>query len=126
MICQQRSNDTDMFDAVRTLLASYPEATIIRDCDCKTPLDLAIEYNADPSIIRMVSTMEKSVRTERHGIKCNSFWGSKNEETNSMSLSEADFFPDGFPGEISIHTERTTSRKSRVKSSRFDYTMFEC
>lgn len=125
LICQPRNDATDMFDAVRTLLASYPEATIILDSDCKTPLELAIEHNADPSIVRMVSKMERSVRAERHGFECNSFWESKNGETTSMSVSENDFFPDGFPGEISIRTERT-SGQSRGKSSRFDYTIFEC
>jgi hypothetical protein len=125
LICQPRNDVVDMFDAVRTLLASYPEATIVRDSDCKTPLELAIECNADPSIIRMVSTMEKSVRMERHGFECNSFWDSKNGETTSMSVSETEFLPDGFPGEINIHLESTTG-KSKGKSRRFDYTIFEC
>lgn len=124
LICQARNDAIDMFDAVRTLLASYPEATIIRDSDCKTPLELAIEHNADPNIIRIVSTMEKSIRAERQGVECNSFWGSGNGETTSVTLSESERFPDGFPGEISIHKTRTIIKK--VKSRRFDYTIFEC
>lgn len=127
LICQPRNDTTDMFDAVRTLLAAYPEATIIRDLDCKTPLELAIEYNADPSIIRMVSTMERSVRAERHDFDCHTFWGSKNGETTSMSVSETEFaaFPDGFPGEINFQTARTIGH-GKGKTKRFDYKKFEC
>jgi ankyrin repeat protein len=120
LACQPRKGGTDMFDAVRTLLSSYPEATIIRDCDGKTPLELAIEHNADPNVIRIVSKMEQSVRRERETLNCHSFWGDgKNEETTSITVTESDSLLQGIPGEISVHTRQSKSRH-------FKYFAFEC
>jgi hypothetical protein len=119
LACQPRKNTTDMFDAVCTLLSSYPEATIIRDSDGKTPLELAIEHNADPNIIRIVSKMEQSVRQEHECFRCHNFWGDyTNEEATSVTITESDSFLQGIPGEISVHT-------SRSKSSH-EYFAFEC
>jgi ankyrin repeat protein len=123
MICTPRKVMTDMFDAVRVLLAAYPEATIIRDCDGMTPLEIAIQHNADPSIICMVEKVEQSIRRERKNIECDSFWAeSNNAETLSLTITESDSFPKGFPGEISVHTRQTVF----TATNPFDYACFEC
>jgi hypothetical protein len=127
ILCQARkeSVNTGMVDSVRTLLTSYPEATIIQDSDGKTPLDLAIEHNADPNIIRLLANVEQTVREERQCMKCNKFWGSSNNgETLSLSASECDSFPEGFSGEVRISPYRNDVNAG--KSRRFKYTAFEC
>jgi ankyrin repeat protein len=121
MLACFRKGAADMLNAVRVLIDAYPEATLIRDCDGKTPLDLALENNADPSVVAMVDKAERAIRKERR--QKGDFWdASYNMEATSASLTEFESFRNGFPGEISVHTR--TSAIS--KSSRFDYICFEC
>ena len=112
-----KTNDACLLYAVRVLINAYPEATLIRDRDGKAPLDLAVESKADPRIVALVdeATLAARRRQQKHG-----FWDS---QYGSMDLTEMESsFPSGFPGEISVRTERTLVCTER----RFNYAVFEC
>jgi ankyrin repeat protein len=121
LVCQSPEVGTDMCDAVRVLLKAYPEATLVRDADDQTPLEIARQHNADPSIIRMVQQVEQSIRRE-HQNWCDVWGESHNGDTTSMTLTESISFPEGLPGEITYRTRTVYYPPSNPSS----YSCFEC
>ena len=121
LICHSRKVAMDMCDVVRILLEAYPEATLIRDADHRTPLEIAQYYNADPSIVRMIHHVEQAIRQERKSW-CD--WDqSRNGDTTSLTITESDsFLPQGFPIEISYHSRHVRYRPSDPST----YVRFEC
>lgn len=121
LICHSRKVTMDMCEAVRILLEVYPEATLVRDADDLTPLEIAQQHNADPTIVRMLQQVEQMIRRERVSW-CDPWEDSRNGETTSMTITESGSFPQGFPGEISYHS-RTMYY---LPSDPSKYACFEC
>jgi hypothetical protein len=124
--CQFNNEDDDMVYSVSILIEAYPEATLIRDLDGMTPLDLALKYEADPKIIALVDFAAKRVSRGRQHKK--GVWD--NEVDSSWSTTEVDSFPKGFPGEISLFSHSNSTPEARspteIKPSRYTYSVFEC
>lgn len=120
IVCGKTKGAT-MVDAVRTLIEAYPEATLIRDRDGKTSFDLALANKADPRIIAILDSTSKLLHRAREGKK-KGFWDFQDDDA-SLSDTEEDFFPNGFPGEISVHTRPGSSYDWE---SRYEYERFEC
>lgn len=111
----------DMCEAVRILLEVYPEATLVRDADDLTPMEIARQHNADPSIVRMIQQVEQMIRRERESW-CDPWGDSRNAETISMTVTESGSFPQGFPGEISYSSKSVYYLPSDPST----YACFEC
>jgi ankyrin repeat protein len=122
LICHSRKVAVDICEAVRILLEVYPEATLVRDADDLTPLQIAQQHNADPSIVRMIQQVEHMIRRERESW-CAPWGDSRNGETTSMTITESGSFPQGFPGEISYYSKTV---QCYLPSDPSNYACFEC
>jgi Ankyrin repeats (3 copies) len=123
----------DMVLTVSALIRAFPEATVIRDCNGLTPLDLAIEHQADYRVVALVHSATNRLRQSLKAIKCVS-----TNDSDETSATDAESFPAGFPGEISlIHSvkepefepQRACSRNSksiRHRTPPNGGTRFEC
>lgn len=147
------SND-DLVRTVELLVRSFPEATLLRDCNGKTPLDLAVDHDVDPRIVDLVhETVERVGRQQQRNwsktskdICCNH---DDYYESDATSSTDLESFPTGFPGEITMHddnsfddddddegfaklppeyTEQRMVSSMRFSDSKvqFDYLRFEC
>jgi hypothetical protein len=136
MNCQPKDSSAvdkndDMVLTVNALIRAFPEATLIRDCHGSTPLDLAIEHQADYRVVALVNSAAERLRISRKDIG-----ESTKNHSDETSSTDVDSFPAGFPGEINlIHIPEEPEyepRRSWVWSESFrmsspiGYTRFEC
>jgi ankyrin repeat protein len=75
----------NMYQIICALVMAYPEATQIPDLSGKTPIMLALEYQAEPRILTVLTSSRH--RIERTGLDGRPSWDSKSPFETSFTIT---------------------------------------
>jgi hypothetical protein len=98
--CHRKADDKEnMFLTIRTLVRAYPEAVEIKDCDGKTPWDLALKHKAERRILYLLEAASLMRIMHKDGPHHNSFTETSSEiflfddESDISTIGNQSFCP---------------------------------
>jgi Ankyrin repeats (3 copies) len=95
-------DNDEMVLTVDTLLRAYPEATLLRDQNGQTPLDLATENGADERILSLLEWTTTRLRKKRKKQSKDRALLRNSHNSDETSSTDHESSRHGFPSEISL------------------------